>query len=240
MTERLWARWRETVEAARRGAPDEVCERAGWAIVLHVLDLLPEASAQERQDLRAAIAAALPECDPDLRPVAAAALGVLGHDAPGALPADLRRPTARRLSRLLRAELDPVAAAHCAGWLLRHPPEADLARAMAHAEGAVLPRRISVAAASAGRLRDPSEGRVVATLDDPRAEAVWFAPERALAVYTADAAPVHLEAEGVTTREIAPGYWIGEVAQGVAAVDAELHVGERSLRWTIPLTSATG
>ncbi len=235
MSERLWARWRETVRAARASAPEPICEQSGWVVALHVLGLLPDASPEERQTVRKALARALPECDPDLRPVAEAALRLLGHGREGKLPRDLRRPTARRLTGLLRAELDPVAAAYCAGWLSRHPTEAELLRALARAEGATAPRRIAVAAASASRMRDPSEGHLVATQDTPAAQAVWFADAGELAIYAQDAVPVRVEAEGVTTCEIAPGYWIGQVADGLRSVTATVYVGDETFEWPLVL-----
>lgn len=234
MTERLWERWRQAVDVARAGAP-EICEQSGWAVVLHVFGLLPETSEDERQAMRKALARALPSCDPDVRPVAEAALRLLGHGPVEDLPRDLVRPSARRLTRLLRGELDPIAAAHCAGWLDQHPDEAELLRILARAEGAATPRRIPVAAASAARMRDPSEGKLVDTREDPAVQAIWFGDSRELAIYAGEAAPVRLEAEGVTTREIAPGYWIGEVAPGLTSLDATVYVGDETLRWSLHL-----
>lgn len=236
MTERLWERWRAAVSLAREPAhdPAELAERSGWAVVLQAFEMLDDAEPDDRQVVRKAVGVALPKLEDDaLKAVGQAVLGAFAGKRPSV--SDLVRPSAQRLVRLLRGELDGVAAAHCAGWLANHPDEAHLLRVMAEAEGAPRPQRIAVAAASASQMRNPNEGKLIAALEDPPIEAVLFTSPRQLAIYAAEPVAVRLEAEGVTTEEIAPGYWIGKVSGGASQIEAVVHIGDRELRWTLEL-----
>ena len=93
-----------------------------------------------------------------------------------------------------------------------------------------------MAAASSVRMRDPEEGQLLGALDALGLEAVLFrepAPRR-LALYAAEPTAVRLEAEGVTTEEIAPGYWLGRLAPHLrGALAVKVRVGEREAAWSL-------
>ncbi len=264
--EALAAKWAAAVEAAHafarayaeddasEEAIEDLIEPAGWVLVLVVLDALDGADERnaERSAVRTAVAAALEHCEDELvRGVGEAVLRALGspHASNGNVtsiaktvwPADAIRPSPRRLSRLLRGELDGFAAAHVAGWLHAHPEECELVRAMVRIESEQ-PPSIELAAASGGHMRDPSEGEVVGTkqaVDDKTAidlEAVLFRKPspRQIAIYAAEPIAVRFEADGVTTDEIAPGYWIGTLDRTVrTTIEGKVHAGSQVEPWTI-------
>jgi hypothetical protein len=259
MRERFEATWAERVHRARTWQagddPEPVLEALGQAVVRHLVGALEEVPAEERQALEAvagpAMAAARERAlaDPDEREgwlgsVAMAALGLrlLQGEPAGdlsAIPRDLRRPTPRRLTAALDGRLDGLSAASCALWYLVHG--AGEARMIWSMVGGAEPadadeRPILVAAAEPAPMRPPREGRPIATRSDPDVEAVWFAAERELALYAREEVYVALTAQGVTTRDLRPGYWLGSVDAGVGPeLGASLKVGDRVVPWRLQL-----
>lgn len=248
MRDRLLERWRALLALTppAAGATDEALEdwieAACWAGPLAVLGFaVPE---DEAKHVRAQLAARVGDTNDELRPFARAALDAVtrllaGEDDPAGpvWPADLLAPSATRLDRLLRGELDGFAALSVAGYLRAHPRDRRVLRAMLDLPPAAEPR-LQVAAASAARMRDPEEGQVVAEVEGV-AELVLFArpSPRQVAVYAARPVAVRLEGEGLTTSEIAPGYWLGTLSSAVRSpVEVTLHLDDDdprtlTLRW---------
>jgi len=101
-------------------------------------------------------------------------------------------------------------------------------------------RRLRVAAGDARALLDPAAGRVVGQLPEPAIEAVLFeAPDGGeglyLALYAAQPEALRLEAEGATTEDMQPGYWLGRLAPGTRALDAKVYCADRELSFSITL-----
>ncbi|MFW6066981.1 MAG: hypothetical protein ACOC97_01485 [Myxococcota bacterium] len=263
MHERLQRAWAERVHRAsqwRRGEdPTPVLEALAQAVVLHLVQALELASERDRTVLEQAAGPALAaaregalgdatERDGWLDAVALAELGrrLLRGEAPGALtgvPGDPRRPTPRRMASMLDGRLDGLSAAACAVWCLRHDTAEPRLLWRLGAEGddedrrqASEPPPVLVAAAGPDDMRDPAEGRVIAHHPEARAEAVWFAAERQLAVYAADDVHVRLSGAGLAMRDLRPGYWLGEVdPDAPSPLRIALQIGGRSFDWHLPL-----
>jgi len=254
MHEGLRTAWKSALDRVsgwRPGTdPAPVLETLSLALVLDLTGDLAAAPASElallrERGRRALLAAGAPEGTPEAdrqdaawaRALAGAGLDVIDpkpQPREPSPPADPLRPSAGRISRMLRGELDGFSAGACA-LALRASADGAL-RVLAMAEGTA-EEPLAVAAQDAPPVRAPSDGTLVARLDEPEVEALLF-PEptpRRLAVYAAASDPVRLVADGVTTEEMLPGYWIGRLAEGVLRVEAELHVGDGAVPWSFDL-----
>ena len=237
MSERSAEPWRAALARLDDADAEGAVEAGAWALVLHAFDALEARPEVERARMREALAGALAEVEEPLATeLGRAALAALNGDAPTHWPAELMRPSPRRLLKLLRGELDGFAAARVAGWLAAHPDERATLEALLEAGASARSEPLPVAAASSVRMRDPEEGQLLGALDALGLEAVLFrepAPRR-LALYAAEPTAVRLEAEGVTTEEIAPGYWLGRLAPHLrGALAVKVRVGEREAAWSL-------
>jgi hypothetical protein len=256
MRDRLRLTWEERVQRARQWqAPEEptpVLEALAQALVWHLVGGVEELASDDRQALEEVADAAMAQAkeramggeDDRGAWLEAVALAELGRAALQGrtpelsdVPADLHRPTPRRVASMLDGRLDGLSAAACAVWCLKHDPsEARLLWSL----GAERERErrdsepLLVAAADREPMRAPDEGRLVATHEDTGVEAVWFDADRELALYAPEDVYVALAAPGVTTKDVRPGYWLGTVEPSAAdPVRAQLKVGEQSWEWAI-------
>lgn len=100
-----------------------------------------------------------------------------------------------------------------------------------------------LAAADAEVMRDPAGGRQAAVVRDPASGAaiveVYVFPGAALAAYAAADAPLRVEAAGVRTEVMQPGYWAGaidEVPEREGQRELAIYVGEA--RYAVVITLA--
>ena len=56
-----------------------------------------------------------------------------------------------------------------------------------------------------------------------------------LALYAEDNQPLRVIAEGLTTEETLPGYWMGRITTDDEELRATVHHGERDFEWTLRL-----
>ncbi len=252
MREERDARWAALVHAAERGDAVTLVEEAGWVIGEAALGTLEQRSKKERATVLRALERARVSSDESSGPDEASgsdeaaearawseaalrcARALLSGGDSNVVPAALRAPTSRRLTRWLAGVLPGPEVALCAGWVLRHPEEQVRVRAVVAAEP---PRDevIALAAEGAMPMRDPGEGTSLGEREG--VEVVYFArPARRLAVYAAATESLRVEGEGLTTEGVAPGYWIGVLGRSArGALELHVKVGERSLEWTVRL-----
>src|SRR5690606_18185815 len=104
---------------------------------------------------------------------------------PGEAPADPMHPPDGSLLTMLRGQPDGLSAGQRAAHVGGCEPCRRTLRVLDLAEGRGAPSQLAVAAAAAAPMRAPTEGRPLARLEDPEAEAVLFEEggERRLAVY---------------------------------------------------------
>ncbi|MBX3251078.1 MAG: hypothetical protein KF901_28125 [Myxococcales bacterium] len=237
------ARWADLVARATRGDTD-LAGLAGWVVADAALGRLASRPLAERERVRRALAPGAPSDGLEAR-VVAVAIALLREPSadPATLPptpADLRAPTPRRLRALVEGALDPIAAATCAGWVLADPRRRATLRVLAEEAGVaeeVALAPIPIAAASGRAMRDPQEG-VSLGAHEAGLEAVLFArpSPRRLALYASAAEAIRGEAVGVTTEDIAPGYWLGRLERSVRGELAlRIRLGERTFVWNFSL-----
>lgn len=255
MTDALIREWRAQLAQALRWEPGAdpvpVLEALALTVALELTGDLGRLSSSERDRLRrvgqrALLHVGAPRDDDEeleaLRMGAAIARDGLRALARRPLPAEERPSLDARVTlppgdlvRLLGGRLDGFAAGSLALRARRSVEAvAELAalRRLAEPEGA----RLALAAADVTAVRDPASGRWIGALEALGAEAVLFeAGERRLAVYSEDPEPLRLVAAELSTEDVREGYWIGRVAEGVARVEAVLHVGERAEPWSLDL-----
>ncbi|NOY89774.1 MAG: hypothetical protein GXP55_01100 [Deltaproteobacteria bacterium] len=256
-------RLRRVLELARDEEPldaDSVAAALGLVYANHVLERPMDAAWVDslRERGRACLARLgreiLVSTDPEgevrmLVGVARAGLSALdGQDAGDVSDfAELFTPEARRVVELLACRLEGVAAARAAAALSRDRPALERARLLARVMDRSLdelseradeaPRTLRVAAADVRALLDPAQGRVVGRLLDPAIEAVLFEGEtRRLALYAAEPAALRLEAQGATTEDMQPGYWLGRLADSTRSLDAKVYCGDRELSFSVSLS----
>lgn len=260
--ERAWKKGLDRAARWRRGQdPTPVLEALGLALVLEVTGDLDVRPSDELEPLRArgtdAVRAAAEvrgarDDDPEARRWAAdlaraglRVLGVTTKSGARRAPADVLHPQHARLLRMLRGELDGLAAGACATHVLSCARCASAVRVLQMSElpvatgsgGTVEEGWMAVAASPRAPMRPPSEGRLVARLEDQRVEAILFEDHGAqrVGVYAADPLPIRLAGERVTTEHMLPGYFLGRIDPRGKTLDATLHIGEREVRWRIPV-----
>lgn len=102
-----------------------------------------------------------------------------------------------------------------------------------------------LAASPSTHVRAPEGGRVLARIKTPPSEAVLFndRDSRRLAVYATSTDAVRIVAEGVTTEDTRPGYWIGRIDGDVSVINATIHYaatgGAQSRKLKLPLADTT-
>jgi len=140
-------------------------------------------------------------------------------------PTALHPPTAT-LARMFEGKADGLTTGRYALHMLGCARCQNLLKALpADRSNVALAAPIQLAASPTARVRAPADGRVVAKLKTPKAEAVLFQdPDaRRLAVYTSSTEPLRIVADGVTTEDTRPGYWIGRLASNVREIDGTVH-----------------
>lgn len=161
--------------------------------------------------------------------------GSAPEEAARSTPVRRGRPTPREIARLVSGDVDPYEAATIAR-AVRVSPEAraELAWALRRARGhAEAPVRM-LAAADGELMRDPASGRRIAVVCDPASGEVvvevYVFAGAALAAYGVDDAALRVEAPGVRTEAMQPGYWAGAIEGAVVEGERELtiHVGDVS------------
>jgi hypothetical protein len=258
MTEKLeaaLAKGLETARAYRPGQdPEPLLEALGLCLVLAItgrIDALPPSDRSRlRQQGRKALLAT-PVDDEDLRwAVAIAREGLRaleGETVFDRSAGDPIRPPPARLLAMLRGEPDGISAGACALHVSGCEASREALRTLDLARARPPDVRIAAAAAPEEPMRDPATGRQIASLAAPAVEAVLFEPAllesgreggvRALAVYAATDVPVRLAGDGLTTRHMLPGYWLGDVLAGIHALDAHLEHGDETRRWQLTFPS---
>lgn len=257
MADRLLERFADDVRRALRWTeaddPFPVLEALGYAIVLRLVGALEETPARERAALLAVSGRALPaarafrgergdDADAYGRGAAIGELGarLVAGGPPGdldALPADALDPTARRIARMVRGELDGLSAGACAIRCMRMGDERarllwSVERTLDAEAAHEVEAPLHVAAAEPARVRSPDDGRFLGSYEDTLLEAVFFPEERQLAIYCATPIFLQVIAPGLTPKDVKPGYWLGEVAADAGpTLELEVRVGERALRW---------
>ncbi len=257
MTDALIGQWRGQLaraDAWRAGDdPEPVLEALALSVALELTGDLARLPTADRERLRrlgqrALLHVGSARDDEDeleaLRMAAAIARDGLRALSRRPTPAEERLRTDARvlvppgdLVRLVEGGLDGFAAGSLAMRARRSPAlMAEIALLQRVREPEAAPA-LRMAAADAAAVRDPSEGRLVGTLDALGAEAVLFdGSPRRLAVYAEDPQPLRLLAPELTTEDVREGYWIGRVADGVVRLEAALHAGERAEPWTLDLS----
>ena len=240
--------------------PSPVFDALGHALWLAALGELGQASAATRATLReqartvllglgalrgAAVEQDAGEQDEADAVAAEAALGgleAMAHAGLGALSGSLRAPAAASklhvpdatLARMYRGETDGLTAGRHALHMLGCERCRRALAALRFGADWLRAEPLAVAAAAPEAMRAPSEGRRVASLEQPALEAVLFDDGR-IAVYADGHEPVRLVAEGLTTEATLGGYFLGRIAQGTTQLDATVYAGAESRRWTIAL-----
>ncbi len=249
MRPELRSAWERALGRAEAWQPDEDPEPVLEALaLLLVVDLTGDLGAVAEADRallrdrgRRALLSGPPAPDEDWQ--LARSLARAGFDRlegrPARPPADPLCPPDGSLLGMLRGEPDGLSAGQRAAHVAGCEACRRSLRVLDLAQGGGAQSELAVAAAAAAPMRAPTEGRPLAELEDPEAEAVLFEEggERRLAVYATAAAPVRLEAEGVTTEQMLSGYWLGRVPAGRDRIRARLHVGSQTVDWEIDLTA---
>jgi hypothetical protein len=234
----------------KEGEPiGRVLEALAGAVALEVLGELGRVPSAVRDELRKIGQRALlhvgaektrreaSEEDEDALPIAVElardGLRALAGRAPEPVEAG-SPPSPRDVARLLGGRIDWLEAAAIARRVRSsEPARRELAWALRMRHPADEPR-VRLAAADGVAMRDPGEGRAIATALDPEtgaivAEAYAFAGG-AVAVYSESGEPLRVEGEGVRTEVMQAGYWSGTAGTQIEGV---LWVGDRSIeiRW---------
>lgn len=251
-SDRQAARWSASARAAitwRQGEPVEpVLEALALSVALEAVGVLAEVSQELRAELRRVGQRAMLYLSAEIDHAAdeealrvAASLARHGLRALSGEPVPLggsaEVPSPRELARLIAGTAEPFEAASIA---LRARGSDQGRRELAWAQrirGAE-PARVRLAAADGEPMRDPASGRLLARFGEgdeagePAAEIYGFGDGR-IAIYTASAVPVRLEAPGACTDAMQPGYWAGRAQSPITGT---LHVGERAIAIHLPRT----
>ena len=155
---------------------------------------------------------------------------------------DVLPPSPARLIAMLRGQPDGLSAGACA-IRVQHDPGArqQLAVLLAGAADPITAARPTAqfvaAAAPAESMRDPSTGRRLSEIRSPAADIVLFENEepRVVAVYALSQESVRLIGDGLLTRHMLPGYWIGTVEPSTTRIEGVLEVGTESVKLEVVL-----
>jgi hypothetical protein len=100
---------------------------------------------------------------------------------------------------------------------------------------------LRLAAAEVAHVRAPSEGVVVGRRDKPAIEAVLFndTDARRLALYTERGDVLRVVADGATTEDVLPGYWLGKLDAKVKALETKVSVAGKTVTWTLPVATVS-
>lgn len=150
-----------------------------------------------------------------------------GSDAPlPEIPTTALHPASTTLARMLEGQADGLTAGRYAVHVLGCVRCQRLLQALpAMARDAEVHAPMQLAASPTPSVRAPENGRVVARLKNPEAEAVLFddADARRLAIYSISTQPLRIVAAGVSTEDTRPGYWIGRIDSDIHKITGTLH-----------------
>jgi hypothetical protein len=219
-------------------ARDDLFEALGLAVVLRVTGELDDLPLDDRRELlrigRREVLAARAEDEDDAYAIEIARAGV--HALSGKHEFDSRlgdrsSPPPARLLGMLRGEPDGLSAAACAIRVASSAADREKLAVLSLAEA---PAVLRVAAQEEEPVRDPASGRRVGVLRGAEIEAILFG-DRELALYAAADHVIRVEAEGVVTQQMLPGYWLGRLPSGADRVQAVIELGEERIEWNIDL-----